>query len=148
MPNDNNIGKRNVSIVSGGPEALMTAIDGAPFFAGNSFNRPATMELRVVMPRVLASKGWRLRFADLDNNDDNNNDDNDNEFRLKAGKKRKIKLKLSRGSRFTADEIRNAADRNISVYLYGNGIQLGAMTYQIDPDLKELSGGQRRPRVE
>jgi hypothetical protein len=106
------------------------------------------MELRVDIPRVLASKGWRLRFADLDNNDDNNNDDNDNEFRLKAGKKRKIMLKLSRGSRFTADEIRNAADINISVYLYGNGIQLGAMTYQIDPDLKELSGGQRRPRVE
>lgn len=148
MPNDNNIGKRNVSIVPGGPEALMTAIDGAPFFAGNSFNRPATMELRVDIPRVLASKGWRLRFADLDNNDDNNNDHNDNEFRLRAGKKRKIKLKLSRGSRFTADEIRNAADRNISVYLYGNGIQLGAMTYQIDPDLKELFGGQRRPRVE
>jgi zinc metalloprotease ZmpB len=145
VPNDNNIGQCNVSIVpgGGGPEALMTAIDGAPFFAGNSFNRPATMELRVDIPRVLASKGWRLRFADLDNNDDN-----DNEFRLKAGKKRKIKLKLSRGSRFTADEIRNAADRNISVYLYGNGIQLGAMTYQIDPDLKELSGGQRRPRVE
>lgn len=143
MPNDNNIGQRNVSIVPGGPEALMTAIDGAPFFAGNSFNRPATMELRVDMPRVLASKGWRLRFADLDNNDDN-----DNEFQLKVEKKRKIKLKLSRGSRFTADEIRNAADRNISVYLYGNGIQLGAMTYQIDPDLKELSGGQRRPRVE
>jgi zinc metalloprotease ZmpB len=148
VPNDNNIGQCNVSIVPGGPEALMTAIDGAPFFAGNSFNRPTTMELRVDIPRVLASKGWRLRFADLDNNDDNNNDDNDNEFRLKAGKKRKIKLKLSRGSRFTADEIRNAADRNISVYLYGNGIQLGAMTYQIDPDLKELSGGQRRPRVE
>jgi zinc metalloprotease ZmpB len=143
VPNDNNIGQCNVSIVPGGPEALMTAIDGAPFFAGNSFNRPATMELRVDIPRVLASKGWRLRFADLDNNDDNGN-----EFRLKAGKKRKIKLKLSRGSRFTADEIRNAADRNISVYLYGNGIQLGAMTYQIDPDLKELSGGQRRPRVE
>jgi hypothetical protein len=143
VPNDNNIGQCNVSIVPGGPEALMTAIDGAPFFAGNSFNRPATMELRVDISRVLDSKGWRLRFADLDNNDDN-----DNEFRLKAGKKRKIKLKLSRGSRFTADEIRNAADRNISVYLYGNGIQLGAMTYQIDPDLKELSGGQRRPRVE
>ena len=86
MPNDNNIGQRNVSIVpgGGGSEALIDAIDGAPFFAGNSFNRPATMELRVEMPRVLASKGWRLRFADLDNNDDNNNDDNDNEFRLKV----------------------------------------------------------------
>jgi hypothetical protein len=144
VPNDNNIGQRNVSIVpgGGGPEALMVAIDGAPLFAGNSFNKPATMELRVDMPRVLASKGWRLQFADLDNNDNNN------EFRLKAGKKRKIRLKLSRGNRFTADEIRNAADRNISVYLYGNGILLGAMTYQVDPDLTEPSGGKRRPRVE
>jgi hypothetical protein len=115
------------------------------------------MELRVDMPSVLASKGWRLRFADLDNDDDNNNhdnnnddnnDDNNNEFRLKAGKKRRIRLKLSRGDRFTADEIRNAADRNISVYLYGNGILLGAMTYQLDPDLTEPSGGKRRPRVE
>ena len=150
VPNDNNIGQRNVSIVpgGGGSEALMAAIDGAPFFAGNSFNRRAVMELRVDMPRVLASKGWRLRFAELDNNDDNDNHDNDNEFRLKAGKKRKFKLKLSKGDRFTADEIRNAADRNISVYLYGNGILLGAMTYQVDPDLTEPSGGKRRPGVE
>jgi hypothetical protein len=38
--------------------------------------------------------------------------------------------------------------RNISVCLYGNGILLGAMTYQLDPDLTEPSGGKRRPRVE
>jgi zinc metalloprotease ZmpB len=145
VPNDNNIGQRNVSIVpgGGGSEALIAAIDGAPFFVGNSFNRRATMELRVDMPRVLASKLWRLRFADLDNNDGN-----DNEFRLKAEKKRKIRLKLSKGDRFTAGEIRNATDSNISVYLYGNGILLGAMTYQLDPDLTEPSGGKRRPRVE
>lgn len=91
----------------------------------------------------------KVRYIDHDNNNhDNNYDDNNNEFRLKAGKKRRIRLKLSRGDRFTADEIRNAADRNISVYLYANGILLGAMTYQLDPDLTEPSGGKRRPRVE
>jgi hypothetical protein len=139
VPNDNNVGQRNVSIVpgGGGPEALIAAIDGAVFFAGNSFNKPANMELRVDLPRVLASKGWRLQFADLDNN----------RFRLKAGEKRKIGLKLSKGSAFTADEIRSAADRNISVYLYGNGILLGGMTYQVDPDLTEPSGGKRRPGI-
>jgi hypothetical protein len=125
VPNDNNVGQRNVSIVpgGGGPEAFTTALDGAVFLAGNSFNRPATMELRVEMPKVLASKGWRLQFADLD----------DNKFRLKA---------------FTADEIESAADRNISVYLYGNDILLGGMTYQLDPDLKEPSGGKVQPGVE
>jgi len=140
VPNDNNVGQRNVNIMpgGGGPEALVAALDGAVFVAGNSFNRPANMELQVDMPEVLASKGWRLQFADLD----------DNKFRLKAGEKRAIRLKLSRGNAFTADEIKSAADRNISVYLYGNDILLSGMTYQLDPELKEPSGGKRQPGVE
>ena len=140
VPNDNNIGQRNVSIVpgGGGPEALIAALDGAVFFAGNSFNRPANMELRVDMPRVLASKGWRLEFANLD----------DNKFRLKAREKRNIRLRLSKGNAFTVDEIKSGADRNINVYLYGNDVLLGGMTYQIDPDLKEPSGGKRPPEME
>jgi zinc metalloprotease ZmpB len=140
VPNDNNIGQRNVSIVpgGGGSEALIAALDGAVFFAGNSFNRPAKMELRANMPRVLASKGWSLEFADLD----------DNKFRLKAGEKRNVRLKLSKGNEFTADEIKTAEERSIRVYLYGNDLMLGGMTYQIDPDLKEPSGGKRLPGIE
>ncbi len=140
VPNDNNIGQRNVTIVpgGGGSEALMAALDGAVFFAGNSFNKPANMELRVDMPRVLASKGWRLQFVDLDNN----------KFRLKAGERRKIGLRLAQGNSFRVDDFRNAADRNISVHLHGNGILLGGMTYQVDPDLTEPSGGRIRPGIE
>jgi len=138
--NDNNIGQRNVSIVpgGGGSEALIAALDGAVFFASNSFNRPAKMELRADMPRVLASKGWSLKFADLD----------DNKFRLKVGEKQNVRLNLSKGNEFTADEIKNAEDRSIRVYLYGNNMPLGGMTYQIDPDLKEPSGGKRLSEIE
>jgi hypothetical protein len=140
VPNDNNIGQRNVNLVpgGGGGEALMAALDGAVFVAGNSFNRPASMELRMDMPRILVSKGWRLQIADL----------TDNKFRLKAGEKRSLQLRLSPGAQFTADEIKNVADRNINVYLYGNGLLLGGMTYQVDPALKEPSGGKRRPGIE
>lgn len=140
VPNDNNVGQRNVSIVpgGGGPEALIASLDGAIFFAGNSFNRPANMELRVDMPRVLASKGWRLEFPELD----------DNKFRLKAGEKRNIRLRLTKSNAFTADEIKSGADRSINVYLYGNNMVLGGMTYQIEPDLKEPSGGKRQPEME
>jgi zinc metalloprotease ZmpB len=41
VPNDNNVGQRNVTIVpgGGGAEALTASLDGAFFIAGNSFNQ-------------------------------------------------------------------------------------------------------------
>lgn len=131
VPHDNNIGQRNVPLVpgGGGTEALAAALDGAVFFAGNNFNRPSDMDLRVEMPRVLAAKGWKVQFAGMPHN----------RFRLKAGEKREITLRLVKGADFTADEVRLAADRNITVYLQGNGVLLGGMTYRVDPDIKEVT---------
>jgi hypothetical protein len=129
VPHDNNVGQRNVNLVpgGGGGEALAAGLDGVVFFAGNNFNKPAKMMLRVDVPRVLAAKGWQVQFAGIPNN----------QFVLKAGEKREITLRLRRGADFTADEIRTAADRNIIVYLNGNGVLLGGMTYAVDPDMKE-----------
>jgi hypothetical protein len=137
VPHDNNVGQRNVSIVpgGGGSEALMAALDGAVFFAGNNLTKLASMQLRVEMPRVLAAKGWQLQFVDLPNN----------EFRLSAGEKRRIELKLAPGTSFTAEEIKSAPDRNINVSLFANEMLVGGMTYQVDPDLTSPSGGARRP---
>jgi hypothetical protein len=135
VPNDNNVGQRNVSVVpgGGGGEALVAALDGAVFFAGNNLTRAAAMELRVDMPRVLAAKGWRLQFAGIP----------EGRFRLKAGGKRRVDLQLVRGSAFTADEIRRVADRTLTVFLHGNGILLGGMSYYVDPDLIGPCGGKR-----
>jgi hypothetical protein len=135
VPHDNNVGQRNVTLVpgGGGAEALEAGLDGAVFFAGNNFNRPADMELRVDVPRMLAVKGWRLRFIGLP----------DNKFRLKAGEKREIALRLVKGADFTVDDIRAAADCNFTVYLYGNGMLLGGMTYRLDPDMTAPPGADR-----
>jgi hypothetical protein len=135
VPHDNNIGQRNVNLVpgGGGGEALAAGLDGAVFFAGNNFNKPADMELRADVPRVLAAKGWRLQFAGVPGN----------QFRLKAGEKREITVRLTRGADFTPDDIRAAADRNFTVYLYGNGALLGGMTYRVDPDMKQPAGAGR-----
>lgn len=132
VPNDNNVGQRNVNVVpgGGGPEAFMKALDGAIFFAGNPFNRRAQMKVRLEMPRFLAQRGWGLRFPGVEA-----------KFELKPNEKRKVTLHLTRGSAFTADDARNATDRDINVYLYGNGILIGGMTYRLDPELKEPSGG-------
>ncbi len=135
VPHDNNVGQRNVNLVpgGGGREALAAGLEGVVFYAGNNFNKPAQMTLRADVPKVLVAKGWRLQFAGL----------SDNKFQLKAGEKREIQLRLAQGTDFTADEIRSAADRNFNIYLYGNGILMGGMTYRLDPDMKEPAGKVR-----
>lgn len=134
VPHDNNVGQRNVSVVpgEGGGEALMASLDGAFFMAGNNLNKKARMELKVHMPAVLASKGWKLKFEGLPTN----------KFSLKAGEKRKVQLALQAGADFTQADIVGAADRMISVDLLGNGILLGGMSYYVDPNLKTTSGGK------
>ena len=135
VPNDNNVGQRNVSVVpgEGGGEALMASLDGAFFMAGNNLNRRAVMELQVEMPKVLGDKGWRLQFDGI----------SDNKFLLTAGEKRKIQLMLKKGAEFTKADIEGSADRMINVSLLANGILLGGMSYYVDPNLKKPSGGKQ-----
>jgi hypothetical protein len=133
VPNDNNIGQRNVSIVpgAGGMEALLSATDGALFMAGNNLSRAATMSFRVQLPEVLAEKGWSLDLGDAAS-----------PFRLAAGAKRPVRLRLVPGQPFSADDIRAAADRAITVDLLADGMVLGGVRYAVDPDLTSRSGGK------
>jgi hypothetical protein len=137
VPHDNNVGQRNVSVVpgEGGGEALMAALNGAFFIAGNNLNRRAAMELRVKMPKVLGDKGWLLQFDGLPNN----------KFELNSGAKRRIQLSLKQGTQFAKADIEGAADRMINVTLLANGMPLGGMSYYVDPELKKPSGGKQPP---
>jgi hypothetical protein len=129
VPHDNNVGQRNVQLVpgGGGEQALMSALHGVQFFAGNNFNRPADMRVTVHIPKVLAAKGWQLQFEGIP----------DAEFQLKAGERRPISLRPVPGADFSAEEIRAGGDRDITVYLHGNGMLMGGMTYHVDPDMIE-----------
>jgi zinc metalloprotease ZmpB len=135
VPHDNNVGQRNVQLVPAGPEALGEAFNGAFFMAGNNLNKPAQMKLKVVLPHVLESRGWQLGFVGM----------RSNTFRLKAGQKRRIELRIATGAHFTPDDIRGVADRTIQVELYANDMLLGGMSYYIDPDMTEPAGGVVRP---
>lgn len=127
VPNDNNIGQRNVQLVpgGGGKVGLMRALHKRVFFAGNTFLRRATMQLQVRLPELLQSTGWRLRLDDVPE-----------ELVLDPGEKRQVTLKLLPGRRFTADQVRATQDRDIAVTLLADGMVLGGMTYRLDPDLK------------
>jgi hypothetical protein len=67
VPNDNNIGQRNVQVVpgGGGMEGLLAGLDDHVFLAGNTFMRRATMQLKVALPELLQAKRWQLRFQGL-----------------------------------------------------------------------------------
>lgn len=138
VPNDNNVGQRNVTIQpgGGGPEALLASMHDAVFVAGNNLTRPALMELTVAMPRLLEEKGWSLELGDEAAT-----------FRLKPGERRTLRMRLSPGAAFTADELRATGDQAIDVRLKADGMELGGVRYVVDPDLKAVSGGRLgRPR--
>jgi hypothetical protein len=136
VPHDNNIGQRNVQIVSGGGggDALAADLQGAVFVAGNTFNHAARFSLRIDVPRVLVAKNWGIGAAA-----------GGDAFVLQPGQKRRIELQVSPGGDFTADDIRRADDRAVRVTLHGDGKPIGGMTYQIDPGRVKPSRGGHGP---
>ncbi|WP_426120658.1 hypothetical protein [Kocuria sp. LHG3120] len=132
VPNDNNVGQRNVSVVpgGGGAEALFSAMADAVFVAGNNLTRPAQMTLHTTTPKVLADKGWSLDVGDAAGG-----------FRLAPGIKRTLRLRLVPGASFTADELRSEGVQAIDVRLKADGMEIGGVRYTIDPNLDHRSGG-------
>ncbi|MFZ1528164.1 MAG: hypothetical protein WAT19_05400, partial [Ferruginibacter sp.] len=130
VPNDNNIGQRNVHILpgGGGEAAFAAALQQRIFWAGNPFRKKASIELRAELPKFLQERGWQIQFTQTGN-----------AFDLKPGEKRKVTIDLIKGNGFTHDQVKNATEKDINVYVYGNGQLLGGMTYRMDPDKKELS---------
>ncbi|XVS61575.1 hypothetical protein ACQPYE_25140 [Actinosynnema sp. CA-299493] len=129
VPHDNNVGQRNIVIApgGGGGEALVAALDGAVFVAGNSRPETAALHVRVRLPALLARKGWRLDLPDAA------------DLRLRPGEKRTLRLRLAAGDDFTAEEVDDDRDRDIQVVLDADGLVLGGMTYRLDPRLTKPS---------
>src|SRR5205823_8892589 len=66
VPNDNNIGQRNVFPVAGGGglKALLAMLDGQSILIKNPHLVPARMQVNVTLPKFLVERGWT---AVLDN---------------------------------------------------------------------------------
>jgi len=126
VPNDNNIGQRNVNPVpgGGGEQGLMAGLDGVSFLVGNPNPRRGTMTFNVVLPPLLSRLGWRLELADVGRG-----------FTLASGAKREVFIRLHPGKAFTRDAVESTSDRDIRIEVLANDILIGGMTYRLDPDI-------------
>jgi zinc metalloprotease ZmpB len=126
VPNDNNIGQRNVHPVAGGGGArgLLQSLDGVSLWVGNPNPRRARITLDVELPEVLSAAGWRVSFADIDDG-----------IVLRPNTKREVVLRLEAGDDFTKDAVAAAGICDVHVLVRADGDLLGGMTYRLDPEL-------------
>jgi zinc metalloprotease ZmpB len=126
VPNDNNIGQRNVNPVpgGGGEQGLMAGLNGVSFLVGNPNPRRGKMTFNVTLPSLLSKLGWRLELVDVGGG-----------FALASGAKREVFIKLHPGKPFTRDAVEATKDRDIRIDVLANDNLIGGMTYRLDPDL-------------
>ena len=127
IPNDNNIGQRNVAPVSGGGTSGLTAeFEGLEFELKNPLTGAATMQLTATLPPLLVERGWQLEFTSRGGA----------AFPLKPGESRTVVMRLHPGQPFTAADVNNATAKTIQVIGYAGGILVGGLSYVLDPSKK------------
>lgn len=127
VPNDNNVGQRNVVLVpgGGGVAGLMAGLHGKGFWIGNPGRATATVKVQVVLPPLLAARGWRVAVNLSENG-----------VRLKSGQQQLVTFALHAGAAFTRADVLATAERDIVVNATADGALIGGMLYRVDPDLE------------
>jgi hypothetical protein len=123
VPQDNNIGQRNVAPVAGGLRGLVSSFSRRPFWIRNSFDREVTVEILTKLPEALHKNDWQLRLADA----------RPLKFSMKAGERRQVFLEMVPGN---AIEPSLSAQEHIEVVVKQDGIVVGGMNYYVDPKLQ------------
>lgn len=128
VPNDNNIGQRNVNPVAGGGggEGLSASLDGIGFWVGNPNPKRATMKLDVAVAEVLRERGWSVELDGI----------GDQGFELAPGEKREVFIRVRPGRDFTAADISGVRDRDVQIAVRADDNVIGGMTYRLDPELR------------
>jgi hypothetical protein len=127
VPNDNNVGQRNVTLApgGGGGKGLKAGLDGKGFWIGNPGRKSALVAVSITLPPILASRGWRISLRDMATTG----------VRLKAHEQRLVTFEVHAGAEFTKADANAATERDIVATATADGAIIGGMVYQIDPEL-------------
>ncbi|MEJ7769314.1 MAG: hypothetical protein WKF89_15955, partial [Chitinophagaceae bacterium] len=124
VPNDNNIGQRNVAPVAGGGgiKALLESLQGRLFTVTNPFTEIANVSFDITLPKFLSSNGVKLEVPEVRNR----------YIRLQKGEAKVVSLKITseKDIALPAEEI--LRDPFIHVKAVANDIVVGGMSYFID----------------
>lgn len=127
VPNDNNIGQRNVTLAPGGGlQGLIAGLDGKGFWIGNTALTAAKIEVSIKLPPLLESRGWRISLRDFPAEGTH----------LKAREQRLVTFEVHAGEPFTKADASAANERDIVVTATADGAIIGGMVYRIDPELE------------
>jgi hypothetical protein len=128
VPNDNNVGQRNVTLApgGGGSEGLVAGLEGKGFWIGNPSRATASVVVSIALPQLLTSRGWRISLHEVPADG----------VRLKPREQMLVTFKVERGKSFTKAEAEAATDRNIVVTATADGAIVGGMVYHVDPEIE------------
>jgi zinc metalloprotease ZmpB len=134
VPHDNNIGQRNVHPVA----MSLTRADLARrlFWLRNPFDRNVKVALKADLPAFLRERGWKLQFVSAGGET----------FGMQPGAKREIVFAMSGGQPIDRTMVpAERAARMIVITAEADGIPLGGMSYEVDPDYQPAVPGHPDP---
>jgi hypothetical protein len=128
VPHDNNVAQRNVSPVpgGGGAQPLKAALSRRPFALYNPLPSEARIKLTATLPDFLVRLGWEVRIVSAGGSN----------FGLKPGIRKEVLIDVKQGGDFTREMVAGSADTLIHITAQANGIIIGGMSFNIDPDMK------------
>jgi hypothetical protein len=126
VPNDNNVGQRNVAPVPGsGTSGLTAEFDGLEFELKNPLIAAAKMRVEATLPTLLAERGWRMEFLNRGGSS----------FALKPGESRNVVMRLVPGEPFNKSDVENASEKTIRLLGYAGEQLIGGLSYVLDPTI-------------
>ena len=128
VPYDNNIGQRNIFPAGSlsGAKDVAASMDGLEIQVKNPHNVAARMIVKAVLPKFMVKAGWKMSFANP----------GAGAFTLKPGGAKTVVLQLDPGEEFGVENVREAKEAMIHIETFANGILVGGMSYELDPQLK------------
>ena len=125
VPNDNNIGQRNVHPVNAALSKV--AWEKLPFWVRNHNRNPVKLGVTIKVPVWLAKLGWTFDIPAISREG----------VAVKPGELRQVALTMTAGKPYTAIALAKASDRDIVVTIVQDGLAVGGMTFRITPPGKQ-----------
>lgn len=140
IPNDNNIAQRNVAPIAGGGNIskLLASLHKRVFYIRNPFTKAAKITFEILLPKVLTDREVSLKIAEA----------RDNILTLQRREKIPVTILAEAGILKDFDPTELGKRVFVHIKVKANGIQIGGMTYQISPSIKEATGnGGTVPKI-